>query len=271
MSGPIRDFFESIRPPNQKQVFFRSLKSNRQIILWYASKLVDSEGSIVTPERMAQINALRKSRKSLTFISNHLTYADSHIIETLLIRFGFRDLASHLIHIAGQKTFELPRRWFTRSLNTIRVYQPKARIEKSFKKKMNSRALKWAAHLKRKGYSLLIFPEGTRTRRHKRFNPAAANPKTTIYFRNSFVVPIGLMGAENIMPVGKILQSSATVLLRVGEPVDHEKLQAQIHVENPSFSEMELRKKMMDFYMGQIELQLDPVYRSKTPETGVAG
>jgi glycerol-3-phosphate O-acyltransferase len=271
MSGWIRDLFDSIRIPNSKQVFFRSLKSNRRLILWYASKLVDPESKIDSPDRMSLINELRKSGKSLTLISNHLTYADSHIIETLLIRFGFRHLASHLIHIAGQKTFELPRRWFTRSLNTIRVYQPKARIEKSLKKKMNSRALKWAGHLKRKGYSLLVFPEGTRTRKHKSFNPGAANPKTTIYFRSSFVVPIGLMGAENIMPVGKILQNSASVLLRVGDPVDHEKLHIQMQTENPALNEMELRKKMMDFYMGQIDTLLDPVYRSKTQETGVAG
>jgi 1-acyl-sn-glycerol-3-phosphate acyltransferase len=271
MAGWIRDLFESIRIPNSKQVFFRSLKSNRRLILWYASKLVDSQSKIDSPERMAEINELRKSGRSLTFISNHLTYADSHIIETLLIRFGFRDLASHLIHIAGQKTFEQPRRWFTRSLNTIRVYQPKARIEKSFKKKMNSRALKWAGHLKRKGYSLLVFPEGTRTRKHKSFNRGAANPKTTIYFRGSFVVPIGLMGAENIMPVGKILQNSAPVLLRVGDPVDHEKLHIQMQIENSALNEMDLRKKMMDFYMGQIDSLLDPSYRSKMPETGVAG
>ncbi|MCI0603734.1 hypothetical protein L0156_12065 [bacterium] len=76
-------------------------------------------------------------------------------IETLLIRFGFQDLANHLIHVAGQKTFDLSRRFFTRSLNTILVYQPKARVEKSIKKKMNTRALKWAAHLKHRGSTWL--------------------------------------------------------------------------------------------------------------------
>lgn len=245
-----------------KEVFFRSLHWNRRFIFWYAAKLVLPGSTIESMERVAEINALRKEKKSLTFISNHLTYADSHIIETLMMRFGFRDLAGHLIHIAGQKTFELPRRWFTRSLHTIRVYQPKARIDKAYKKKMNSRALKWAAHLKRRGYSLLVFPEGTRTRKLKRFNPFAANPKTTIYFRNSYVVPLALMGAENIMPVGKILQTPATVRLRVGEPVDHEKFQEMFRTGNPGLAESEFRKKLMENYMMRINALLDPDYQA---------
>jgi 1-acyl-sn-glycerol-3-phosphate acyltransferase len=263
MSGFVGDLLQSIRQPNPKQVFFRSLPSNRRLGFWYASKLVDSASKIEPVSCLQWIDQLRKEKKSVTFISNHLTYSDSHIIETLMIRNGFQDLAKRLIHIAGQKTYEMPRRWFTRSLNTIRVYQPKAKVVKDFKKRMNSWALKWAAHLKRQGYSLLVFPEGTRTRKGTVFNPSAANPKTTVYFRNSFVVPLALMGAEEIMPVGKILQSRAAVRLRVGEPVDHEKLLAEFRNANPDLSEHELRSKLMLDYMMRINVLLEPEYRSK--------
>jgi len=261
MSGFADEFLQSIRSPNPKQVFFRSLRSNRRLVFWYASKLVDRASVIETVSCLSKIDQLRKEKKSITFISNHLTYADSHIIETLLIRNGFQDLARHLIHIAGQKTYEMPRRWFTRSLNTIRVYQPKAKIDKDFKKKMNSRALKWGAHLKKHGYSLLVFPEGTRTRKHTRFNPSAANPKTTVYFRNSFVMPLGLMGAEKIMPVGKILQSRGSVKLKMGEPVDHEKLAREFKTASPELTENELRSKLMHEYMTRINALLEPEYR----------
>ncbi len=260
MLGFVRDLFESIRKPSTKEVFFRSLKWNRRIIFWYAKKLVRPDSTIEPLDRLQAINQLRKEKHAITFISNHLTYADSHIIETLLIRFGFRDLARHIIHIAGQKTFVITRRLFTRSLNTIRVYQPKARVDKTMKRKMNTRALKWAAHLKRRGYSVLVFPEGTRTRRQKRFNPAAANPKATIYFRDSHVVPLALMGAEKIMPVGRILQTPATVRLRVGEPIDNQKLEQSIKKEHPGIGDYELRQRLMTFYMGKVQDLLDPEY-----------
>src|SRR5688572_8156216 len=259
--GLTRDFIESIRKPNTKEVYFRSLKSNRRILFWYAQKLVRPDSNVEPIVRLQTVNELRKAGQSLTFISNHLTYADSHIIETLFIRSGFSDLARRLIHIAGQKTFETSRRLFTRSLNTIRVYQPKASMDKEIKRKMNSRALKWAAHLKRRGYSLLVFPEGTRTRRHKRFNPGAANPKSTIYFRHSQVVPLALMGAEQIMPVGRILQRPATVRLRIGEPVENDRLEESIRRNHPVAGEHEVRQRLMATYMTQIGQLLDPEYQ----------
>jgi 1-acyl-sn-glycerol-3-phosphate acyltransferase len=256
-----RDLFESIRTPQTREVFFRSLRWNRRLIFWYALKLIEPESRIEPLEKLRSINHLRKNGKPLTFICNHLTYADSHIIEALFIRFGFRDLARHVIHIAGQKTFEWTRRMFTRSMNTIRVYQPKARVDKEIKRKMNTRALKWAAHQQRRGYCVLVFPEGTRSRSHKRFNRSAANPKTTIYFRNSFVVPLALMGSEKIMPVGRILQRPATVWLRIGEPIDHHEVEKSMKQEHPELSEHDLRKLQMNFYMKQIEDLLDEDYK----------
>jgi 1-acyl-sn-glycerol-3-phosphate acyltransferase len=259
--GLASDLIESIRKPDDKEVFFRSLKSNRRVLFWYAEKLVLPNSTIEPLNRLRTIDELRKEGRSLTFICNHLTYADSHIIETLLIRFGFADLAKHIIHIAGQKTFDPSRRLFTRSLNTIRVYQPKARIEKNLKRKMNLRALKWAAHLQRRGYCVLVFPEGTRTRRQKRFNPVSANPKSTIYFRHSHVVPLGLMGAENIMPVGRILQRRATVRLEIGEPVDHDALEQTFRNDYAGCGEQELRARMMSVYLRKIRELLDPDYQ----------
>jgi 1-acyl-sn-glycerol-3-phosphate acyltransferase len=261
MLQAIANLFESIRPPSRKEVFFSSLPLNRRILLWYASRVV-TQNSVIEPlERFRSLNDLRKSGQALTLFCNHLTYADSHVIEVLFIRFGLQDLADHLIHIAGQKTYEFPRRILTRSLNTIRVYQPKAKIDKSLSSKMNRRALKWAARQKRRGYSLLVFPEGTRTRRQKRFNLHAANPKTTIYCRASHVVPLALMGVENVLPLGSFLPRAATVRLRVGEPVDHSQLEADLRKAHPGIGERELREKLMNHYMILINDLLDPDYQ----------
>ena len=257
----LSDLFRSIRKPHSKEVFFRSLKWNRQLVFWYADKVVNRSSIIRPLEKLQQIDDLRKAGNALTFICNHLTYADSHVIETLLIRSGLGELANHLIHIAGQKTYEVYRRFFTRSLNTVRVYQPKAKVDRMFKRKMNARALKWAAHLKRKGYSLLVYPEGTRTRRHKQFNLIGANPKTTVYFRNSYVVPLALMGAEKLMPVGKWIPRPATVRLHVGEPIQHSLIEQEMRQNDPEKSDLEIRQEAMLYYMKRINQLLDPEYR----------
>jgi 1-acyl-sn-glycerol-3-phosphate acyltransferase len=231
------------------------------VVFWYADRVVAKDSEVESARDLREMDDLRRSGKPLTLICNHLTYADSHVIETLLIRSGLRHLADHLIHIAGQKTFQISRRFLTRSLNTVRVYQPKARIDRRIKRKMNARALKWAARLKRRGYSLLVFPEGTRTRRRKRFNAHGANPKTIIYFRDSFVVPLALMGSENILPLGTILPRRATVRLRVGEPVDHRSMEESFAREHPNRTEVELRQALIHHYMNRINQLLDPDYR----------
>lgn len=261
MLQPIVNLIESLRPPSLKEVFFPSLRWNRKLLLWYANKVVKEDSTVEPLERLKELNKLRKSGHALTFFCNHLTYADSHVIETLLIRAGLEDLASHLIHIAGQKTLQFSRRALTRSLNTIRVYQPKANVDKSVASKMNHRALKWAARQKRRGYSLLVFPEGTRTRRQKRFNLFAANPKATIYCRGSQVVPLALMGVENVLPLGSFLPRAATVRLRIGDPVDHAALETELRKNHPDVSERELREKLMLHYMTLINALLDRDYQ----------
>lgn len=260
MAKIIQNIYESLRKPNLKEVYFPSLSFNRNLLFWYANRIVKKDSTIDSISQLNEINELRRSGQPLTFICNHLTYADSHVIAMMFIRSGFEDMANHIIHIAGQKTFEMSRRFLTRSLNTIRVYQPKANIDRMLKKKMNSRALRWAAHQKRKGYSLLVFPEGTRTRLAKRFNLKGGNPRTTIYFRNSIVVPLGLMGSEEIMPVGKILPRQATINLRIGKPIHHRTLEQEFRQKHPEQSEKELQQSTLFHYMNQINNLLKPEY-----------
>jgi 1-acyl-sn-glycerol-3-phosphate acyltransferase len=260
MAKIIQNIYESLRKPPLKQVYFESLPLNRNLLLWYANRIIKKDSSIDSISQLKEIDELRRSGQPLTFISNHLTYADSHVIEMMFIRSGFEDMANHMIHIAGQKTFEIWRYSFTRSLNTIRVYQPKASIDRMLRKKMNSRALRWAARQKRQGYSLLVFPEGTRTRLEKRFNLKSGNPRTTIYFRNSLVVPLALMGSEEMMPVGRILPRPATINLRIGKPIHHRALEQELRQKHPEQSDKELQQSTLLQYMNQINNLLKPEY-----------
>jgi len=265
MLGAIADLIESLRTPTTREVFFRSLRFNRRVLLGYASRLVRNDSRVETPEKLKQIDLQRRKGQSFTFICNHLSYADSHVIETLMIRSKAKALAHRLIHIAGQKTFQIWRRPMTRSLNTVRVYQAKAKVDPAIRRKMNSRALKWSAYMKRRGYALLVFPEGTRSRQQGRFNLNSANPKTTIYFRGSLVVPLGLMGSEKILPLGKLRPRAATILMRVGEPIDHEALVADYRAKNPDKTERQMRTDLMLYYMKRINELVNSEY-SASPQ-----
>ena len=261
MFQAVRNTLESLRTPPTKKVFFPSLSFNRKVLFWYTGRVVNEDSVLENIERLKQIEELRLNGKPVTFLCNHLTYADSHIIETLLIRNGFRGLADRIIHVAGQKTFEIYRRFMTRSLSTIRVYQPKASIDAALRKRMNPRALKWASHLKRRGYCLLVFPEGTRTRRFLRFNQLSASPRVIAYFRHSYVVPLALMGAEKIMPVGRLLPTRAAVRLRIGRPSDFTVTEKAYKENHSHQSESDQRRGLVLLFMKQINELLDPQYR----------
>src|ERR1700752_1915034 len=98
MAKIIQNIYESLRKPPLKQVYFRSLPLNRNLLLWYANRLVKKDSTIDSIAQLKEIDELRRSGQPLTFISNHLTYADSHVIEIMLIRFGFENMANHMIH-----------------------------------------------------------------------------------------------------------------------------------------------------------------------------
>ena len=261
----VADILLSLRSPHIREVYFRSLSLNRRLLLWYADRLVSKDSKVEPSERLREIDERRRKGESFTFICNHLSYADSHILETLMIRSGAIGTANRLIHIAGQKTFQLWRRPMTRSLNTVRVYQPKAKIDKTISRKMNARALKWSAHMKRRGYSLLVFPEGTRSRENRRFNMTSANPKVTIYFRNSNIVPLALMGSEKILPIHRMIPRSSPVYLKVGEPVPYASVENELRAINPDKTEREIRQVLMLRLMSKINDLLDPEYQYQVP------
>jgi 1-acyl-sn-glycerol-3-phosphate acyltransferase len=97
----------------------------------------------------------------------------------------------------------------------------------------------------------------------KRFNLNSGNPRTTIYFRNSVVVPLALMGSEQMMPVGRILPRQATVHLRIGKLINHADLEKELRQKIPEQTEKELQQTALQYYMNQINDLLKPEYSFK--------
>jgi len=83
-------------------------------------------------------------------------------------------------------------------------------------------SLKAAADVLRRGQSLIIFPEGTRTRSGKpgKFKSGAAYLAKHL---NKTIIPVAIRGAFEIMPTGKVLPrffGGHRLELHVGQPID---------------------------------------------------
>jgi len=87
-------------------------------------------------------------------------------------------------------------------------------------------ALRRALHLLKAGQVLLIFPEGTRSPdgRLMPFEPGAA---FLALASQAAVVPVGIDGADRLLPRGKPLLLPAKLRLRFGPPIDLTRSRAQ--------------------------------------------
>jgi long-chain acyl-CoA synthetase len=83
-------------------------------------------------------------------------------------------------------------------------------------------SLKAAADVLRSGKSLIIFPEGTRSRTGE-MGPFKSGAAYLAFHLNKKIIPVAILGAFEIMPAGKILPrffSGHRLELRVGSPID---------------------------------------------------
>jgi 1-acyl-sn-glycerol-3-phosphate acyltransferase len=186
----------------------------------------------------------------LVLISNHLSYIDSHIIEEMLISNGLGEMARRLFHLAGQKTYStIWRRFFTRGVNTIKVFQWGIKAPAGTKKR---RAMQSFRAFKRVVTTnpVLLFPEGTRTRTG-RMSPGV--PVLVNYLRGNLVLPIALQGTEKMLAVGARLPRRIRVVLKVGK--------AFIAKASPQIS----KEREMAGYLSRVAELLDPAYRPSDP------
>lgn len=182
----------------------------------------------------------------LVVISNHASYADSHIIEQLLNRVGFRDLTRSLFHLAGQKTYQtLWRRFFTAGLNTIKVIQSIADEAPEVKRRQALESFKAFRRVVTTN-PVLLFPEGTRTRTGRMGPPV---PTLANYLRGKLVLPMALQGTERMLGVGASFPHASTIVLRAGS----------LFIAQPDHPADKTRE--MEAYSRHIVDLLDPPYR----------
>jgi len=87
-------------------------------------------------------------------------------------------------------------------------------------------ALRRAVRLLREGKTLLVFPEGTRSP-DGRLQPLEQGAAFIALSGNAAVVPVGLVGADRLLPKGSPILRPAKLHVRFGPPVDLSHLRGQ--------------------------------------------
>lgn len=128
-----------------------------------------------------------------------------------------------------------------------------------------------------KGLDLIVFPEGTRSKRLARGRPGLAH--IALAFKRT-IVPVGCNGSDRVYPGSSPVARGGHIVYRIGDPIRYEDM-APYHVPEhfePFTPEAEHQygtnfQGLVDHVMGRINELLDPTYQRDEhgQSTGVQG
>jgi 1-acyl-sn-glycerol-3-phosphate acyltransferase len=124
------------------------------------------------------------------------------------------------------------------------------------------RSIRTSAELVRMGWSLLLYPEGTRSRSGE-LGPFKAGIGVLARFTGRPVVPIHVAGGERVHPYGRRIPGRGRMVVRYGEPLTYRR------GETPSAFAIRLRDKVGSMG-GDVLPSAAPVGEATTMESPVA-
>ena len=218
-----------------------------------ADKLLEPESAMFGIEHVATL-----ARKPVVIFANHLSYSDANLLEIMLQRSGGAALADRLTVIAGPKVYSSPKRRFS-SLCFGTIKTPQNSTLSTEDAVMNPRDVARAARLSidiaherlGNGDGLLVFAEGTRSR-HSGMQPLLAGASRYLDGPGTWIVPAGIIGTEELFPVGGDALHSVRIEARMGRPIPASVLQTHAGGD---------RRIMMDVIGLMIAQLLPPEYR----------
>jgi 1-acyl-sn-glycerol-3-phosphate acyltransferase len=225
----------------------------RRIHRELADQLLDGRSTLVGLE-----NLRKAAGKRVVMFANHLSYSDANLIEVLLSRGGATALADHLTVVAGPKVYSsLQRRFSSLCFGTIKTPQSSARSSEDAV--MNPREVARAARRSieiandrlRRGETLLVFAEGSRSRTLG-MQQMLAGASRYLDEPETWVLPLAITGTEQLFPIGEDTIHPVPSVVRAGPPISADELRETTG---------DNRQLMMDQVGTAIASLLPPEYR----------
>ena len=233
--------------------FYPSDPLARRIHHLLAGWLVPHDSAIFGIEHLAAVEG-----RPLVIIANHLSYSDANLLEVLLHRAGADALGDRLTVIAGPKVYsDVKRRFSSLCFGTIKMPQShalstdEAVMDPREAARAARRGIDIAHERIRLGDALLVFAEGTRSRT-RGMQPMLAGVTRYLDVPGTYVLPIGLTGADAWYPIGEEVLYPVRIVARIGAPIEARVLRERAGGD---------RRLMMDAVGLAVAEQLPPEYR----------
>lgn len=217
--GVLRDFSQAGAPGEFEPANLECRELSR---LW-ASHVITSahiDGS-------AHLLEARK-RGPTVLLANHASYIDSPILDAVIAA-EQRAIADNLVHLAGGKVYEAPfRRIAIVSYHSIRVQQSEAvrkngaggpHVSPRELARISLQSIASSHDALRAGKSLLIYPEGSRTR-DGNMGPFVPGVYRYLTLEGAQIVPVTLNGPGSMMGISGDNVTPQRISVRFGAPLD---------------------------------------------------
>lgn len=219
VQGVLQDFSQAGAPGEWEPANLECRVLSR---LWASHVMTD-----VHIENSARLLQARE-RGPTVLLANHASYIDSPILDALIAA-EQSTVANNLVHLAGGKVYEAPfRRVAIVSYHSIRVQQSEAvrkngaggpHVSPRELARLSLQSIASSHEALRAGMSLLIYPEGSRTR-DGTLGPFVPGVYRYLTLEGTQIVPVALNGTGSMMGISGDNVTPQRVHARFDAPLD---------------------------------------------------
>jgi 1-acyl-sn-glycerol-3-phosphate acyltransferase len=193
-----------------------------------ADEILDRRSWVTGLEHLASVRG-----QPAVLLANHLSYSDANLLEILLHRAGETSVSDRLTVVAGPKVYSsLKRRFSSLCFGTIKTPQSTALSSEDAVMhprevaRLARQCIDIALDRVRRGETLLVFAEGTRSRTCG-MQQTLAGVARYLEWPGTQVLPVGLTGTEVMFPIGEEALHDVAIVARIGPPIDAEALRVR--------------------------------------------